>query len=86
MSESIAWRESAACHGADPDLFFPLTEAGPQTTEARLICHACPVCSTCLAWSLKHGVTDGIWGGSTEVERRRLRRDVLIPRQRREPA
>ena len=70
------WREDAACRQADPDLFFPVGTTGPalaQACEAKLICRACPVQTQCLTWALDHGVTDGVWGGTTAEERRVIR-------------
>jgi WhiB family transcriptional regulator, redox-sensing transcriptional regulator len=92
--DSDQWRERAACRGADPELFFPVSETGPsglQIGRAKQICHACQVQRTCLAWALRNFVTDGIWGGSTQSERlallghltRHERSLPLAPRQRR---
>jgi WhiB family redox-sensing transcriptional regulator len=70
------WRENAACQHADPDLFFPAGTAGPalaQVYEARRVCQTCPAQTPCLAWALDHGVTDGVWGGTTADERRVIR-------------
>lgn len=70
------WRHRAACRDVDPDLFFPLGTVGasvPQIEQAKQICRACPVCPSCLRWALDHGA-DGVWGGTTEEERRRQRR------------
>ena len=70
------WRDDAACLQADPDLFFPVGTAGPalrQVAEARRVCLACPVRVPCLQWALSQGVSSGIWGGTTEEERRALR-------------
>jgi WhiB family redox-sensing transcriptional regulator len=68
----VRWREDAACRGADTDLFFPATEeeAGP----AKAICALCPVREECLEFALQTRQEDGVWGGMTETERRRLRR------------
>jgi WhiB family redox-sensing transcriptional regulator len=71
------WRLAAACRRADPELFFPIGTAGPaasQVVEARRICLACPVRSDCLDWAIRSGQDHGIWGGTTEEERRILRR------------
>ena len=73
----MSWREVAACRGADPELFFPVGTAGPgarQVEAAKRICRTCPVQHKCLTWALEHGVTDGVWGGTTGEERRTLRR------------
>lgn len=69
------WRDDAACLHADPDLFFPIATAGPaldQIDQAKRICRACPVQQRCLAWALELGVESGIWGGTTEDERRAI--------------
>lgn len=71
------WREDAACRHTDPELFFPVGTAGPalaQIYEAKRICRPCPARTQCLAWALDHGVTDGVWGGTTADERRVIRR------------
>ena len=71
------WRDAAACRDADPDLFFPIGTAGPalrQIDEAKRICRACPAQTACLAWAIDHAVTSGVWGGTTEDERRAIRR------------
>ena len=66
------WRADAACREADVNVFFPTTdeEAGP----AKAICAACPVRTECLEFALATRQEDGVWGGLTEIERRRLRR------------
>jgi WhiB family redox-sensing transcriptional regulator len=69
------WRNYAACRDADPDLFFPLGTVGaslPQIEQAKQVCRACPVSRTCLRWALDHGDA-GVWGGTTDEERRRHR-------------
>jgi len=76
MAVDVSWREAAACQDSDPDLFFPDGIAGPalrQVEEAKEICRACPVQAACLAWALEHGVGFGVWGGTTEAERRAFR-------------
>jgi WhiB family redox-sensing transcriptional regulator len=66
------WRLEAACIGEDIDLFFPITDndAGP----AKAICATCPVREACLEWAMASRQEDGVWGGLTGDERRRLRR------------
>jgi WhiB family redox-sensing transcriptional regulator len=76
MNVRMNWREDAACGDADPDLFFPIGTTGNalrQIDEAKRICRFCPVQIQCLAWALENGVTDGVWGGATEDERRAIR-------------
>jgi WhiB family redox-sensing transcriptional regulator len=77
MTVHISWRDDAACRDADPDLFFPVGTTGPalrHIDEAKRICRACPAQTQCLAWALDHGVTDGVWGGTTADERHAIRR------------
>ncbi|MEU1185718.1 WhiB family transcriptional regulator [Streptomyces sp. NPDC005820] len=72
------WRERAAClHVEDPDLFFPIGVSGltfAQVDAAKTVCARCPVVKQCLDWALLVGHVEGIWGGTTESERRALRR------------
>ncbi|AWW36050.1 MULTISPECIES: WhiB family transcriptional regulator [Streptomyces] len=72
------WRERAAClNTEDPDLFFPVGSGVltfEQTNEAKAVCAHCPVMMQCLTWALRAGRVDGIWGGTTEIERRRMKR------------
>ena len=77
MTVHSNWRADAACRGADSDLFFPVGTTGPalrHIDEAKRICRACPARTQCLAWALDNGITDGVWGGATEDERRAIRR------------
>ncbi|MBP2705064.1 WhiB family transcriptional regulator [Microbispora sp. RL4-1S] len=70
------WAARAACLDADPGLFFPITwDEHPDHPEerARRICTTCPVQAACLDWALRTGEADGMWGGTTPDERRRLR-------------
>ncbi|MDI9883442.1 WhiB family transcriptional regulator [Streptomyces sp. HNM0645] len=71
----MSWRLDAMCLGEDPDLFFPVGsgDSGPtliQTAEAKAVCRRCPVVRQCLDWAVGRGPVDGIWGGTTERERR----------------
>ena len=81
--EGADWRNYAACRDVDPELFFPIGTAGaslPQIDEAKQICRTCPVCEPCLRWASHIGAT-GIWGGTTEEDRRKLRR-AYVARQK----
>lgn len=66
------WQDAANCLGVDPDLFFP--ERGASTREAKEVCRGCVVRLDCLEYALVNGEKFGIWGGLSERERRRLRR------------
>jgi WhiB family redox-sensing transcriptional regulator len=71
------WRDHAACRHEDPDLFFPIGATGPalvQQERAKTVCRRCPVREQCLQWALDTGQTIGVWGGTSEAERRALKR------------
>lgn len=67
-----AWRHDGACNGVVDDRFFP--ERGQSTRPAKDICAGCKVRETCLEYALENGEKFGIWGGTSERERRRIRR------------
>lgn len=67
-----SWQLYANCLGVDPDLFFP--ERGASTREAKEVCRGCVVRDDCLEFALRNGEKFGIWGGLSERERRRIRR------------
>ena len=73
------WQERANCLGVDPDLFFP--ERGASTREAKAVCGSCEVRAECLEYALDHAEKFGIWGGLSERERRRLRRQRALARR-----
>ncbi|NCZ89429.1 MAG: WhiB family transcriptional regulator [Actinobacteria bacterium] len=72
LSADRAWQDQANCLGVDPDLFFP--ERGASTREAKEVCKGCVVRDECLEYALANGEKFGIWGGLSERERRKLRR------------
>ena len=75
---NLSWRQRAACRGVDPDIFYP--SADEEAEEAKSICGVCPVRESCLEYAILNRERDGVWGGATERERRR------IIRQRRKSA
>lgn len=75
--EMTDWREGAACRDEDPELFFPVSDVGPgarQAEEAKSVCARCPVRAACLSFALDNKLDHGIFGGTTERERRNLLR------------
>jgi WhiB family redox-sensing transcriptional regulator len=64
------WRQRAACRGVDPDIFYPVSDE--EADDAKAICAICPVQQACLEWALSRRESDGVWGGATERERRRI--------------
>lgn len=73
------WQAYSNCLGVDPDLFFP--ERGASTREAKEVCRGCVVREDCLEYALANGEKFGIWGGMSERERRRIRRQRALARQ-----
>jgi WhiB family redox-sensing transcriptional regulator len=71
------WRREAKCLGTDPALFFPVGVTGlplAQAEAAKQVCQACSVRQPCLEYALSTNQDTGVWGGTTEEERRALRR------------
>jgi WhiB family redox-sensing transcriptional regulator len=72
-NDADSWRRQALCAGhPDRGAWFSDDRAAAQ--RAKAVCRACPVRSECLSFALSTGPHDGIWGGTTPYERRRLRR------------
>jgi len=72
----LAWQDFANCKGADPDLFFP--ERGASTRQAKSICRECSVRAECLEFAIVSSEKFGIWGGMSERERRKIRKERQI--------
>ena len=54
ISPKAEWWSRAACRSADPELFFPVSAAGPsraETAAAKAVCAACDVRRECLAFA-----------------------------------
>ena len=75
---NTSWRTNAACQGLDPEIFFPIDD--DDFAPAKAVCASCPVKGPCLEHALAVREQEGVWGGCTERERRR------IVRQRRRTA
>lgn len=76
LAEDRSWQSRANCMGVDPDLFFP--ERGASTREAKEVCRGCVVRDDCLEFALANSEKFGIWGGMSERERRRVRRQRAL--------
>lgn len=71
-SGTSSWREQALCQQTDPELFFP--EKGESAVPAKQVCGRCPVQRDCLDYALANDERFGVWGGTSELDRRRMRR------------
>ena len=68
-----AWQARGSCRSdGQTDAFFP--SRGESHEAARRLCAGCEVRSECLDYALEQGIHHGVWGGTSEAERGRLRR------------
>jgi WhiB family redox-sensing transcriptional regulator len=67
-----AWMLRSRCRDMAPEIFFPYN--GPGVAAAQRICTECTVRPECLDYALRNQIEQGIWGGTSERERRRIRR------------
>ena len=70
------WHSEALCQGANTALFYPDT----VSQVAIKICERCSVRDACLEYALEND-EPGIWGGTTEGQRRHMKNGT----QRRRP-
>lgn len=68
------WHLNAACRDEDPELFFPDARDLTAVDRAKAVCRRCPAETACLDWALRVGDSHAVLGGTTEGERRELRR------------
>ena len=78
------WSDEALCLRSPPGLFFSLDE--DDVAEALSTCRQCRVRGPCLSYAITHGERFGVWGGTTEGERRRMIRAAQRPDSRRTAA
>ncbi len=64
------WRLRGACKGLEPGIFYPAPDE--DGAEAKSVCAVCDVKDQCLEHALSVREKEGIWGGATERERRRI--------------
>jgi WhiB family transcriptional regulator, redox-sensing transcriptional regulator len=75
MIATSSWWEQAACQFADPELFFPVTvgSAGhSRMATAKALCASCGIRLRCLEYALDTRQEHGVWGGTSEDERRAI--------------
>lgn len=70
LPEPEPWMTQAVCASVDAELFYP--EKGGSVREAKKVCSGCPVAAECLTFALMAGERFGVWGGTTERQRRRM--------------
>lgn len=65
------------CESGNPDDFFPKGTRKGDNLKAQSLCWSCPSQGHCLDYAMQHPELEGIWGGFSEYERKRLRRKGL---------
>jgi hypothetical protein len=70
----------ALCATTDPEAFLP--KKGGSTARAKAICAQCDVQAQCLEYALQNGPVQGVWGGTSERERRDMKRSGESARTR----
>jgi WhiB family redox-sensing transcriptional regulator len=77
-TDDADWPQHAACAGQQGSLFYPPVRGERKAAriarerQAKAVCASCTVRSDCLNTAIANGERYGIWGGLTDVERRRL--------------
>lgn len=74
----IEWMAEGNCADKPPGVFFPSDGVGVDV--ARRICSTCPVKQVCLEYALRNRIDHGVWGGTSERERRRILRSRRLER------
>lgn len=70
LAPALDWQRRAACRGLDPRIFYPAND--DEAVVAQAVCEDCEVRLACLEWALGRREKDGVWGGATERDRRRI--------------
>jgi WhiB family redox-sensing transcriptional regulator len=70
------WMDNARCIDLSPSEFFPNEGVGVEV--AKRVCAECIVKEECLEYALTHRIDHGVWGGSSERERRRILRSRRV--------
>ncbi|MEV0803056.1 WhiB family transcriptional regulator [Kribbella sp. NPDC050281] len=71
------WASMGACRSVADDTWFPELEDTTSKAVALDRCGFCPVRRSCLAHALSTGEEYGVWGGTTELQRDVLVRDLV---------
>jgi WhiB family transcriptional regulator, redox-sensing transcriptional regulator len=68
----LEWLAAGSCRDLPADFFFPHDGVGVEA--AQRICANCPVKDPCLEYALTNRISQGVWGGASERQRRKLNR------------
>ena len=69
-NRDFTWMDFAACHGADPDIFFAETNWHANHEKARSYCRKCTVYKNCMKFAMDNDIEHGIWGGLSPSQRK----------------
>jgi len=64
------------CTSYSTDIFYPEEYEEADVAQAKSICNDCWIKDKCLAFALSTKEKEGVWGGTTPIERKRIRRRV----------
>jgi WhiB family redox-sensing transcriptional regulator len=56
------------------NIFFPTRQNTQVAQEAKKVCATCLVKSECLEYAMEWNIMHGVWGGTSEKDRRDMRR------------
>lgn len=73
------WMADGNCAERPPGVFFPSDGVGVEI--AKRICATCEVKVVCLEYALRNRIDHGVWGGTSERERRRILRRRRMDRE-----
>ena len=68
----VVWRSKGACQGLDAEIFYPENE--DHAEFALSVCGECAVRIACLDYALDTREQQGVWGGATARDRRKMLR------------
>jgi len=77
MDTTNIWMENGNCRHEPPTTFFPSDGVGVE--HAKRICATCPVSEPCLEYALANRIDHGVWGGTSERQRRRILKARRVP-------
>lgn len=77
MDNPTPWMNDGNCKDQPPSTFFPSDGVGVEV--AKRICATCPVAAECLNYALDNRIDHGVWGGTSERQRRRMLKGRRTP-------
>lgn len=82
------WMEDAKCRGITATSLFYPDRSNDQVMQAKAVCKGldgsapCPVLQTCFDYAMDTEEKFGVWGGTSERERRRIKKSRLAQQVR----